>query len=174
MRLRLLTFLPLAVLITFLLLSSASSLVSALESSVARDEAGPEPVRVTKYETFCDGLIRQLHALSHEVSRCGDLTVCEGSPLLCPAALDEEIDHAYRRLRTTLHEECGVPLRLIDFAWEGPADSGEQPGSFREGGAAPGFRPNESVLFVEATCGDRHDWLESATSGEAEPARYSF
>lgn len=174
MRLRLLAFLPLAVSITFFLLSSASSLVSALESSVARDEAAPQPMRITKYETFCDGLVRQLHALSHEVSHCGDLTVCEGSPLLCPAALDEEIDHAYRRLRATLHQQCGVPLRLIDFAWEGPVDPGEQGGAPGEGEIASGDHPHESVLFVEATCGDRHDWLESARSGEAEPARYSF
>lgn len=176
MRLRLLVFLPLAGLITFFLLSAAASFVSALESPMVPGEAGPGPVRVTKYETFCDGLVRQLHALSHEVSRCGGPGACDGSPLLCPVALDDEIDRTYRRLRASLHEKCGYPLRLIDFAWEEKYEPIEDETIRREAGFARGQRSSldEAGLFVEAACGARHDWLEAAASGESVPASYSF
>jgi hypothetical protein len=174
MRLRLLVFLPLAGLITFLLLSGAASFVSALESSMVPGEAGPGPMLVTKYETYCDGLVRQLHALSHEVGRCGETRSCDGSPLLCPVALDDEIDRTYRRLRSSLHAQCGFPLRLIDFAWDGPhaSDGGGRFG--REAGFLKTPARDGNDPFVDATCGGRHDWLEAATSGEAAPTRYSF
>ncbi len=171
MRLRLLAFLPLAGLITLLLLSSAASLVSALESSVVGGASSSGPMPVTKYETPCDALVRQLHALSHEVSHCGEATACGESPLLCPAALDEEIDQTYRRLRTALHAQCGFPLRLIDFAWDGPGGGSEPRPT---GSASANVHPEEPLHFVDATCGERHDWLESAARGEAEPTRYSF
>lgn len=174
MRLRLLVFLPLAGLITFLLLSGAASFVSALESSMVPGEARPGPMPVTKYETFCDGLVRQLHALSHEVGGCGEPRSCDGSPLLCPVALDDEIDRTYRRLRSSLHAQCGFPLRLIDFAWDGPHTSGDD----ERGGRAVGFTRRAPLdgtdPFIDATCGGRHDWLEAATSGEAAPTRYAF
>ncbi|MEM9177754.1 MAG: hypothetical protein AAGC67_21295 [Myxococcota bacterium] len=172
MRLRLLAFLPVAGLITFLLLLSASSLVSALERSVVPDEI-PGPMRITKYETVCEGLFRELHALSHEVAACTGQSACVDSPLLCPAALDDEIDHTYRRLRTALHEQCDFPLRLIDYAWQGPSDSIAQRTAMLES-TRPHAAHGEPSLFVDATCGERHDWLEAAASGEAEPARFYF
>ena len=174
MRFRLLVLLPLAGLITLLLLSGAASFVSALEISMVPVEAGPGPMPVTKYETYCDGLVRQLHALSHEVGRCGVTRSCNGAPLLCPVALDDEIDRTYGRLRSSLHAQCGFPLRLIDFAWEGPhtSDGGERFG--REAGFAHTPAGGGTDPFVDATCGGRHDWLEAATSGGAAPPRYSF
>ena len=174
MRLRLLACLPLAGLITFLTFFTASSLVSALEGSVAVEEPTLGPMRVTKYESVCEGLFRKLHALSHEVTGCSERAACEGSPLLCPAALDEEIDHTYRRLRTALHEQCGFPLRLIDYAWQGPSESIERSTAMLEMSRLPGAHAGEPGIIVDATCGERHDWLEAATSGEAEPARYYF
>lgn len=93
MRLRLLAFLPLAAAITFLILLSASSLVSALERSVTPGEDSSGPLVVTRFETVCEGLFHELHALSHEVSACAEQLPCDGSPLLCPTALDDQIDH---------------------------------------------------------------------------------
>ena len=173
MRLRLLAFLPLAGLITFLLLLSASSFVSALERSVVPEEV-PGPMRITKYETVCEGLFRELHALSHEVSSCSDRPACEGSPLLCPAALDEEVDHAYRRLRTALHAQCDFPLQLIDYAWQGPSGSIAQRTAMVEATGLHASHAGEPGLFLDATCGGGPDWLEAAASGEAEPSRYYF
>ena len=175
MRLRLLACLPVAGLITFLLFLSAASLVSALERSVTGEEALLEPMRLTKLETVCDGLFRELHALSHEASICGERARCaERSPLLCPAALDEDVDDAYRRLRTALHAQCDFPLRLLDFAWQGPGGGGDHGGARSEASGRPVSQLHGRSPFADDACGERHDWLEAAASGEGEPANYSF
>ena len=155
MRLRLLAFLPLAAAITFLILLSASSLVSALERSVTPGEDPSGLVVVTRFEVVCKGLFHELHVLSREVTACAEQLPCDGSPLLCPTALDDQIDHEYQRLRTALHERCDYPLSLIDYAWQ---------------------RPRESIVerVFGGSCGERHDWLEHSMSGTAEPARYYF
>ncbi len=154
MRLRHLVFLPIAAMIGFLVLASASSLVLALEGSVVSAFEGSVhaetmAIRVSRYETVCDRLFREAHALSHEVTSCEARVACAGSPLLCPVAQDQQVEREYARLRTELHAECGVPLDLMDYAWGGPA--GEGP-----------------------ACGYAHDWLEAASSGAAEPTRFVF
>lgn len=150
MRWRHLLFLPIATMIGFLSIASASSLVSALERSVEPDaDVAGTPIRLSRYETVCDRLFREAHALSHEATRCAARAACEESPLLCPVAQDQRVDQAFTRLRTELHAECGVPLDLMDYAWGGPA--GEGP-----------------------VCGDAHDWLETAASGKAQPTRFVF
>lgn len=72
MRLRLLVFLPLAGLITFLAFVSAASLVSALERSVVSEDRLAEPMRATRYETVCEALFREAHGLSNEATACGE------------------------------------------------------------------------------------------------------
>jgi len=150
MRLRLIAFLPVAALITFLILVTASSFVSALERSLMTEPAKPTAYPVTKYETECDVLYREIHALSHRATQCDEVPSCEGSPLLCPAALDREVDREFKRLRTVLSERCDLSPGLLDYAWAGGPDG--------EG----------------AICGSAHDWLEAATRGEGEPASFVF
>ncbi len=150
MGLRLLAFFPPAVLITFVLLLSGSSFVSAVEGSfLSEPNATSTPISIKRYETECDVLHREIHALSHAATSCEEQPPCLGSPLLCPVAMNGEIERDFQRLRAALSERCGVPLGLMDYAWGGP--------------------------FGEAsTCGDAHDWFESAASGLAEPSRYVF
>ena len=155
MRFRLLAFLPLAAVITFLILLRVSPFVSVLEHFVTPGEGPSGPVVVTRLETVGKRLFHELHVLSHGVIACAEQSPCDGSPLLCSTALGDHIDHEYQRLRTALHERCDYPLSLIDYAWQ---------------------RPRESIVerVVGGTCGERHDWLEHSMSGTAEPARYYF
>ena len=148
MRLRLLAFVPPAVLIAALLLASASSLVSAIEARIV-PEPSPPPITLTRYESECELLFRQAHELSHAATSCEVDPECEESPLLCPVATDVEIEREYQTLRRELHERCGVSLRLMDFAWGGPYD--------------------ESHI-----CGAAHDWLETAARGERDPTTFLF
>lgn len=149
MRLRLLACLPIAALIVALMLGAASPLVVAFERS--QDESVPRPFVVSRYETACDALRREIHALSHRVSRCELAPECRGSPLLCPVALDAGIQLDYERLRDALERQCGVPRGLVDFAWE----SGEQ-------------------LEHAGGCGISHDGFEAAARGESRPRSYAF
>jgi len=150
MRFRLIAFLPVAALITFFLLVTASSFVSALERSLMTEPAEPATYSVTQYETECDVLYREIHALSHRATRCDAVPSCEGSPLLCPAAMDREVDREFKRLRQVLGERCDLSPGLLDYAWAGGSD-GDGP-----------------------TCGGAHDWMEAATRGEGEPASFVF
>lgn len=154
MRLPKLAFLPPAIVVTWLLLIAAASLVSAIERSLFEARESAAVIRIERFETECDALYRALHALSHEVSSCEPASVCEGSPLLCASALDVEIDREFERLRTALHDRCDFPLGLMDFAWSTPA----------------GHVPSEST----SKCGAAHDWLETAASGEAKVTRFIF
>ena len=72
MRFRLLVFLPVAGLITFLVFVSAASLVSALERSGVSEDRLAEPMRVTRYETVCEALLWEAHGLSNEATACGE------------------------------------------------------------------------------------------------------
>ncbi len=160
MRLRILACLPVAALITFLVMVSASS---ALEGSVSALEGAEgmrggrhvegfgaqAPIPLVRRESECDRLFREAHTLSHEVTTCELAPACNGSPLLCPAAQDARVERAFERLRSALHERCGVPLDLMDYAWGGPAGEGPD-------------------------CGGAHDWMESAASGAAEPTHFVF
>ena len=162
MRLRILACLPVAALITFIALLSASSFVSALEGSASSLEGlpsgrgghgggfgSPASITILRHESECDRLFREAHALSHEVTTCELAPACQGSPLLCPAAQDQRVERAFERLRSVLHERCGVPLDLMDYAWGGPAGDGPD-------------------------CGVAHDWMESAARGAAEPTHFVF
>ena len=160
MQFRFLAFLPVAAVITFFILFSASSFVSAVERTILAEPL-PAPIQVRMYESECDALFREIHDLSHEVSSCEAESVvpppsldaaCQRSPLLCPAAMDNRVDREFKRLRDVLSERCGVSLSLMDYAWSG----GE--------GSAGELR----------TCGASHDWLEAARSGEAEPSSFIF
>jgi hypothetical protein len=153
MRFRLLLALPISLVLVGIILVSAATLVSAIEGR--SDEAGG-PAAISAIASRaqtpqCDVLRREIHALSHEVTPCELAPECHGSPLLCPVALDPRIDREYRRLRGALHEHCGLPRSLLDFAWE----VGTQ-------------------TDLAETCELAHDGFEAAARGEARPTSYSF
>jgi hypothetical protein len=166
MRIRLIAFLPIATLISILLLSSASSLVSAVERAWIPHSTDLLPImRVRQFETECEELFREIHALSHETTRCDESPECLDSPLLCRSAMDVEIEREFQRLRTALNERCGLPLRLMDYAW------GDGEWASREGRetSSGGFERKHGT-----SCGASHDWLEATTSGNVEATRFLF
>ncbi len=146
--LRLLVSLSLALSIGLLLIASTSALVSAFEHGASEPIAA---IRVELVAESCDVLRHELHALSHAVSPCELPPDCQGSPLLCPVALDASIEREYARLRDALHDQCGLSRSLVDFAW----DAGQQ-------------------LETTDRCGLVHDGFEAAARGEARPTSYSF
>lgn len=152
MRIRLLVCLPIALLLVALAFASVSTWVSAIEVDeiVAAGTFGPRSRDAT-----CDVLRHEIHALSHTVSPCAPSPECQGSPLLCPQALDVRIEREFERLRNALHEQCGIPRDLLDFAWEV---------SEHVDGTSDGAGRCELV----------HDGWESAVRGEARPSSYSF
>lgn len=107
---------------------------------------GGGPARVD-----CDALRREIHALSHEVSRCALVPECHGQPLRCPLTRDPRIEREYASLRDALHAHCGLPRSLVDFAWS----AGEQ-------------------VDLDADCAIVHDGWEAVFRGEAQPTSYSF
>jgi hypothetical protein len=163
---RLFAFLPVATVITVVLLSSAASFVFAVERAWVPDPIDPLPiVRLRQFETECDALFREIHALSHVTTGCEESHECSGSPLLCPAAMDVEIEREFQRLRTALNERCGLPLRLMDYAWEEAGSASRD---------AHETSPGEAEDTEDASCGASHDWLEAATSGNIEARRFLF
>ncbi|MFO0691270.1 MAG: hypothetical protein U0900_21405 [Myxococcota bacterium] len=144
---RLLVFMPLAAIVSLLLIGSTAALVSALEHE--REAVPTMPVALV--DESCDVLRHELHTLSHTLSPCELPPVCQGSPLLCPVALDARIEHEYARLRDALHDRCGLARSLVDFAWE----AGQQ------------IERGDHCAFV-------HDRFEAAARGEARPESYSF
>lgn len=191
MRLRLLAFLPIAGVITFAILVSAASIVSALERSVVPPTAPEPPIRVSRFETECERLVRDLHELTHEASSCETQSACAASPLLCPVALDTNLDREFQRLRSALHARCDYSLGLLDYAWQGSAwEGGDWQGSTRQDKAWQSTArfdvadpASTDVADAGAThpealtadhCGGRHDWLEAAVRGEATPTRFTF
>ena len=152
MRIRLLVCLPVALLWVALVFASISSFVRAIEleevTGVRRFLPRPPP-------TTCDVLRHEIHALSHAASPCAPSPECQGSPLLCPRALDVRIEREYERLRDALHEQCGLPRGLLDFAWA----VGEHAEGTSDGAAG---------------CEVVHDGWESAVRGQARPSSYSF
>lgn len=153
MRFRLLACLPVALLLVGLLFASVASFVYATPRTV--DVAADGPVVLRLGDSSCDVLRREIHALSHTVSRCELFPECQGSPLLCPRALDANVEREYERLRDALHEQCGLPRSLLDFAWE----LGEQVDLAVDGGEG---------------CELAHDGWEAAVRGVARPSSYSF
>jgi len=146
MPLRLLAFLPPAMLITALILVSASSLVSAIDTKLTPASPERPPLQVQRYETTCDVLHREVYELARHATPCARDLRCLGSPLLCPIAMDADLEREYQRLRGELNRECGVPLRLTDAAWGGPVstpsgcpDSELQPEDASAGSTLPRF-----------------------------------
>lgn len=168
MRLRLIASFAFAACLVGLALVSAATFVSALDRHAILDDAWPRDpeagygasARLTlggiRLESSCDELRRELHALSHAVSRCELTPECKGSPLLCPRALDARIDREYERLRDALHAHCGFPSGLLDFAWAAGVTGGVDEVDLAEG------------------CEVAHDGWEAAARGEARPESYSF
>jgi hypothetical protein len=153
MRFRLLLALPISLWLVGMILASAATLVTAIErrSDGADGPAEFAAIAIRSSESRCDVLRREIHALSHEVTPCELAPECHGSPLLCPVALDPRIDREYQRLRDALHEHCGLPRDLLDFAWE----VGTQ-------------------TDLAETCALAHDGFEAAARGESRPKSYSF
>jgi len=108
MRLRLLAFIPPAALISAALLVSASSLVSALESTLT--PIASSAIEIERFESRCDELDREIEALSRAATSCDQDLQCLRSPILCPIAMDEEMEREYRTLREERRESCGVPF----------------------------------------------------------------
>ncbi len=149
MRFRLLVALPFSLLLVGILFASLANLVIAVEGRGAEADGRVFPMGA--YESRCDRLRREIHALSHEVTLCELAPECHGSPLLCPVALDPRIDREYERLRDALDAQCGLPRGLLDFAWEVGAQADR----------------------VDR-CGLSHDGWEAAARGATPPASYSF
>lgn len=178
MRFRLLAFFPVAAGLALLIVFSASSFVSAVEQAV--EESGRREqvawISVDRLETECDVLYREIHALSHEITSCGEDPLCLGSPIFCPGALDSRIDREYERLRSELNTRCGVPLSLMDYAWGGPA-WGEHTEDVLSAARRQSVESSSDSSLSPSTpnqCGAAHDWLESAASGESEATQYFF
>ncbi len=174
MRLRLIASLPVAVVIVALLLLTASSFVSAIDRALVV-ETDRGPIRLVRLETHCDALFREIHALSHQATRCGDdVDACAMSPLLCAGAQDEAVEAEYRRLRDALHAQCDVPRGLLDFAWNGAAAERATAASPVDGGPYGPLVDAGGHAHAQPVCGGAHDWWENATSGQSPPSSFLF
>ena len=148
MRLRLLVFLLPAALIAATLLVSASSFVSALETSLTPVEM--TVINVQRYESDCDVLSREISEISRSATNCDADLQCLGSPILCPITMDAEKELEYQGLRVEFGRRCSPSI--------GPKDD------LRNGSD-----------MEPATCGSRFDWSASDTSDEStEPVTFVF
>ena len=129
MRFRLIAFLPLAATAVALLLLTASSLVSAIDASlVPEPRMHAQPIRIQSFETECQMLSREFEELSRAATLCDRDPRCLGSPLLCPIAMDAELEARYQRLRRALQSRCEVspePIESAVLAFDEGARSGE-------------------------------------------------
>jgi hypothetical protein len=105
--LRLLAFVPPAGLISAAILMSASSLVSALESTLT--PVASTAIVIERFESRCEELDRKIEALSRAATSCDQDLQSLGSPILCPIAMEEDAERDYRALREERHEHCGIP-----------------------------------------------------------------
>lgn len=148
MRFRLLAFIPPAALISAALLVSASSLVSALEATFV--QAAPSVIAIERFETRCEVLDRKIGALSRAATSCDQDLQCLRSPILCPIAMDEEMERDYRALREERYEQCGVP-RI-------PSELSSR--SFSRDSV-------EAMTIDSSACSSAPNWQERAASGRA-------
>jgi len=114
MGLRLLASFPLAVLMIAVLLVSASSYVSAIET---RQDSNPNLVlRLDRAESFCEVMIREIRAISRLATTCNLDLQCLGSPILCPITLDRKQERKYSSLRAQFERQCAASYSLGDEA----------------------------------------------------------
>ncbi len=106
MRLRLLAFFPFAVLMTLALLSSASFLVSTLETSFS--SSGRISIRLHRHESGCDSLHLAISEMSRKATACGTDIQCLVSPILCPISMAESEVVEYESLRDEFDAKCGI------------------------------------------------------------------
>lgn len=118
MRYRLLAFIPPATLITTILLVSASSFVSAVETSFVPDTS--YAIQIQRYESDCDVLDRKIDEMSRLATGCDEDLQCLHSPILCPISMDDEEELTYLKLRRERSERCGSAPDLMDDALGGP------------------------------------------------------
>ncbi len=104
MRIRLLAFLPVALLMTMLCLLSASSLVSAVETALP--SFGPRSLDLRLYETTCHVLAREIREIGRRATNCDRDLLCLDSPILCPILLEKEEASRYERLQARFEEGC--------------------------------------------------------------------
>jgi hypothetical protein len=160
MRLRLLAFVPPAAVISALLLVSASSLVSALEAKLTPNVSSA--ILIQRYESFCDGLERRIEVLSRAATSCDQDIQCLGSPILCPIAMDEEMQREYRELQAERIEQCGI--------------GGVSELIAASAGIASLMDLSIPPFDVDAnSCLAARNWLESAANREAsDPSTFVF
>ena len=150
MRLRLIAFVPPALLMTLVLLLSMSTFVSAVERSLVGDsEIVTPPIRVQRFETECETLYREMYAISRAATSCDEEPSCLGSPLLCPVMMDDELEAEYQQLRTELIARCGDPHGLAARAFGGP-------------------------VAQVASCSVYQDWHQPSPIGPVGPGRFVF
>ena len=105
MRLRLLAFVPPAALISGVLLMSASSLVSALESTFIPPVSST--FSIERFESRCEQLDREIAVLSRGATACDQDLQCLYSPIVCPIAMDPEAERNYQALQAERSDHCG-------------------------------------------------------------------
>jgi hypothetical protein len=152
MRLRLFAFVPPAAMISAALLVSASSMVSALEARFTPTASSAIPIQ--RYESFCEGLQRRIEVLSRAATNCDQDIQCLGSPILCPIAMDRDMQREYRELLEERREQCGTGA-VSELVAMSP-------------GIASLMDLSTSPFDVDpSTCHATQTWLESAANREA-------
>jgi hypothetical protein len=95
-RIRLIAFLPLAVLIACGVVLFASSIVSALERTfVPGPSPAPAAVSVVEFRRVdfeCDPVSRTMRSLSHAMMGCDVESGCRSSAFVCPDSSPESIE----------------------------------------------------------------------------------
>jgi len=117
MRIRCIAFLPLAALMTCVLLLLASSFVSTIESTLvpvivpASAVGAVTPmIELIRFETECEGLRRRIEELARDANSCDAHPGCLESPILCPLVMGPDLERKYDRLRSAAQSRCkGLP-----------------------------------------------------------------
>jgi len=109
MPLRCIAFLPLAAIVTGLILLLTSSLVSGLESTLVVSSSN-RVFEVVRYETECELLERRIEEVARDIRSCEALPGCLQTKNLCPTGFREELMLEWERLRLGVQSGCtGLP-----------------------------------------------------------------
>jgi hypothetical protein len=146
MQIRLILFLPVAALIAALLLTLASSILSALEAELVPETA--PAIKLVRYESTCAAIQRQVEEMARAATSCEADPSCLVSPIVCPVVMDEARELEYERLRDTLEDECGI-VRTASYRSSGRTPyEAEICGVSAEAGAARSGEPApETFVF---------------------------